>query len=679
MSKIELVWWQKDCLSFIRNERYVILSSPTGSGKTKVYENWAFEKNEKPIFITSPIKSLSNQRFRELTARGFKVGLETGDVHYLPDDELDIICCTQEIYNNKYRDVGNCTLIIDEFSYIFDEEERARVYIDSLKYSKANNILICSATFGNPGEVQEYIERVTGKDFCMYENEDRLTELEYRGAISINSIKNSLVVAFSMDDCYRIAKKIYDNRVNTLLGLAGRSKGYDPRKRFKAQILNLASKYDINNKELFEFATMGVVYYCGKLLPKEKLFIEDLFEKRFVDTVVGTDALALGVNFPVENVVFAQLKKKRFNSHFGNKANLISTNLFLQLSGRAGRKMYYDKGFVYYCEDFDKQKLGHLFEKLKRNPKEDFKIILKPSIRDILLGRTTIEEESKYIIEYSTDSKSYDDVFNEIEQEIEFIKKIDLATYYFRRKHGIDISKGFYDAISHLPDNKQKEFELISQRLLSIQVLFEQNISSVYMIEYSSKMNCDVFIDILLCVPLEKLIKNYCMSNKEFNLRNLLLLRKFMYGISTELISNYDLTELNNIINSLDFTVLNPEKLIAKDELKDDTKISSQSIPSNFLKVRIDNRDFVIIERENDRMLVCELLCYDGAYNSNLNLYYVSSNVNYLIIGKIDYDEMLNIWSKINFNSLGMSLDIVEGGMKSFNNFVGNYLRRTKK
>ena len=306
MSKIELARWQKDCLSFIEDERYVILSSPTGSGKTKVYENWAFEKNEKPIFITSPIKSLSNQRFRELTARGFKVGLETGDVHYLPDDELDIICCTQEIYNNKYRDVGNCTLIIDEFSYIFDEEERARVYIDSLKYSKANNILICSATFGNPGEVQEYIERVTGKDFCMYENEDRLTELEYRGAISINSIKNSLVVAFSMDDCYRITKKFNDDRITTVLGLTGRSKGYDPRKRFKKQILELASRYAVNNKELLEFATMGVVYYCGKLLPKEKLFVEDLFEKRFVDTVVGTDALALGVNFPVENVVFAK-------------------------------------------------------------------------------------------------------------------------------------------------------------------------------------------------------------------------------------------------------------------------------------------------------------------------------------------------------------------------------------
>ena len=256
---------------------------------------------------------------------------------------------------------------------------------------------------------------------------------------------------------------------------------------------------------------------------------------------------------------------------------------------------------------------------------------------------------------------------------------MDLATYYFYRKYSIDISKGFYNAISHMRVSRQEKFESLSQQLLSIQVLFEQNISSVYMIEYSSKMNCDVFIDILLGVPLDKLIKEYCMSNNELNLRNLLLLRKFMFGIPTELIGNYDLTELNDIINSLDFTVLNPEKLIAKDELNDDTKISSQSIPSNFLKVRIDNRDFVIIEREDDKMLVCELLCYDGAYNSNLNLYYVSSNVNYLIIGKIDYDEMLNIWSKINFNSLGMSLDIVEDGMKSFNNFVGNYLSRTKK
>lgn len=34
----EFVEWQRDCLDFIDDEKYVILSSPTGSGKTRCYE-----------------------------------------------------------------------------------------------------------------------------------------------------------------------------------------------------------------------------------------------------------------------------------------------------------------------------------------------------------------------------------------------------------------------------------------------------------------------------------------------------------------------------------------------------------------------------------------------------------------------------------------------------------------
>ena len=70
--------------------------------------------------------------------------------------------------------------------------------------------------------------------------------------------------------------------------------------------------------------------YYGRLLPKEKLLIEECFEKGLIDTVVGTDALAMGVNFPVENVIFTQLAKYYEGP--------ISKNLFDQISGRAGRK-----------------------------------------------------------------------------------------------------------------------------------------------------------------------------------------------------------------------------------------------------------------------------------------------------------------------------------------------------
>lgn len=65
--------WQEECSNYIKNSNYVILSSPTGSGKTNVFLKWAKEKKERPIFITAPIKALSNQRWRELQEAGFKV------------------------------------------------------------------------------------------------------------------------------------------------------------------------------------------------------------------------------------------------------------------------------------------------------------------------------------------------------------------------------------------------------------------------------------------------------------------------------------------------------------------------------------------------------------------------------------------------------------------------------
>ena len=78
------------------------------------------------------------------------------------------------------------------------------------------------------------------------------------------------------------------------------------------------------------------------MLPKEKRFVERAFECGYIDSVVGTDALAMGVNFPIKNVVFAQLSKMQDGK--------ISKNLFDQLSGRAGRKGFFDEGYVYYSD-----------------------------------------------------------------------------------------------------------------------------------------------------------------------------------------------------------------------------------------------------------------------------------------------------------------------------------------
>ena len=85
--------WQIKCDKLIKDKENVILSSPTGSGKTKRYEIWALNKKERPIFITSPIKALSNQKFRQLVSEGYNVGLETGDIKYIPNTIYDTLFC----------------------------------------------------------------------------------------------------------------------------------------------------------------------------------------------------------------------------------------------------------------------------------------------------------------------------------------------------------------------------------------------------------------------------------------------------------------------------------------------------------------------------------------------------------------------------------------------------------
>lgn len=398
--------WQEVCLQAIENETNVILSSDTGSGKTRVFKQWALKKQERPIFITAPIKALSNQRYRELLDEGFNVGIETGDVKNVPEN-CDFICCTQEIYTNKYANIENATLIVDEFHYIFENSDRARTYIDALHNSKAKNILLCSATLGDIDKLQEYVNRVSGRDFMKYRNDSRLTSLHFVGDVSQDEIEDSLVVTFSRNNINYILQQLSSSRE-------------EQDDEIVAKITGMAREDKIDNNDIIENAKKGLAGYYGGLLPKEKFFIEKCFEQGLIDTVVGTDALALGVNFPAQNVIFAQLAKYYEGP--------ISKNLFDQLAGRAGRKGYFDEGFVYYCSEFSDQleAWGYdtkgLFEYLLEAPNEDISIVLTPNIKDILLEKATIEQEAEFIHEFSTESMEKQEILEEISQITSYIK-----------------------------------------------------------------------------------------------------------------------------------------------------------------------------------------------------------------------------------------------------------------
>ncbi len=556
--------WQKKCLESISNEDSVILSSPTGSGKTRVFLEWAGSKNERPIIITSPIKALSNQRYRELVEKGYKVALETGDVKNIPED-YDYLCCTQEIYTNKYIDKENVTVIFDEFHYIFENPDRARAYVDGLHKSKAKNLLLCSATFGNIKEFEKYIEKISGRKFYVFENHERITDMHFGGDIELHNIEKALVIAFSKDGIDRaveLLRTVRDKQSPEII----------------EKIKILSEKYKVSGDRVLKDLFFGIAKYHGAMLPKQKMFIEKCFEDGLIDTVVGTDALALGVNFPIENVVFAQLAKYYEGP--------ISKNLFDQLSGRAGRKGYFDKGNVYYssqlgmmieCRDY---KVGDLYEKNLQKKNESISIELTPRIKDILDKKVSIDDEVDYIVKYSTINVNKEEVSENIHETIDSI-------YSSFKSNVLKImSDLIYEEIGRRPNLNNLDFPTrlyskMYESLMTHENEYCDNISKVYFEEYSPEINAKLFTKILCGIESDKIIEDMCYSNGYVDFLSMLQFQKYINNLPVQYRKGFGkvVTMIHDIDDSIDIEFPKSEVVneIAE-ELKNGDRLSSKNV-----------------------------------------------------------------------------------------------------
>ena len=556
--------WQKKCLESISNEDSVILSSPTGSGKTRVFLEWADLKKERPIIITSPIKALSNQRYRELVEKGYKVALETGDVKNIPED-YDYLCCTQEIYTNKYIDKENVTVIFDEFHYVFENPDRARAYVDGLHKSKAKNLLLCSATFGNIKEFEKYIEKISGRKFYVFENHERITDMHFGGDIELHNIEKALVIAFSKDGIDRaveLLRTVRDKQSPEII----------------EKIKILSEKYKVSGDRVLKDLFFGIAKYHGAMLPKQKMFIEKCFEDGLIDTVVGTDALALGVNFPIENVVFAQLAKYYEGP--------ISKNLFDQLSGRAGRKGYFDKGNVYYssqlgmmieCRDY---KVGDLYEKNLQKKNESISIELTPRIKDILDKKVSIDDEVDYIAKYSTINVNKEEVSENIHETIDSI-------YSSFKSNVLKImSDLIYEEIGRRPNLNNLDFPTrlyskMYESLMTHENEYCDNIAKVYFEEYSPEINAKLFTKILCGIESDKIIEDMCYSNGYVDFLSMLQFQKYINNLPVQYRKGFGkvVTMIHDIDDSIDIEFPKSEVVneIAE-ELKNGDRLSSKNV-----------------------------------------------------------------------------------------------------
>ena len=146
------------------------------AGKTVVAEYaiaLSLKHMTKTIF-TSPIKALSNQKFRDFKQKFEDVGILTGDVS-INRDATCVIMTTEVLQNQLYSDSDYLQdvewVIFDEVHYI-DDAERGSVWEEVImKLPDHISIVMLSATVGNYMQFAEWVGRTKKKTIyvqCTY-------------------------------------------------------------------------------------------------------------------------------------------------------------------------------------------------------------------------------------------------------------------------------------------------------------------------------------------------------------------------------------------------------------------------------------------------------------------------------------------------------------------------------
>lgn len=158
--------FQKHAVKAIHNGENVLVTAKTGSGKTLVGEYLVHHclKKGQRVFYTTPIKSLSNQKFHDLKQMFPSVGIMTGDIKYRPDAQ--ILVMTTEILRNLLYKQGTQTqslgltaqislenlggVVFDEVHYINDRE-RGKVWEETMILLHPTiQLVLLSATIDKP-------------------------------------------------------------------------------------------------------------------------------------------------------------------------------------------------------------------------------------------------------------------------------------------------------------------------------------------------------------------------------------------------------------------------------------------------------------------------------------------------------------------------------------------------
>ena len=336
---------QEEALIEIVSGANVILSAPTGSGKSLVATGAHFTAlaRDERTFYTAPIKALVSEKFFALCDifGPDEVGMMTGDGSVNPD--APIICCTAEVLANiALRDGADADagqVVMDEFHFYADPDRGWAWQVPLIELPQAQFVLM-SATLGDVSRFERDLTRRTGRPTAVVTSADRPVPLSFSFAMTPLHETVSELLATHEAPIYIVhftqAAAIEQAQALMSVNVCSRAE--------KDAVADLIGNFRFApgfGKTLSRLVRHGIGVHHAGMLPKYRRLVETLAQAGLLKVICGTDTLGVGINVPIRTVLFTALSK-----YDGTRTRLLMAREFHQIAGRAGRAGFDTMGRV---------------------------------------------------------------------------------------------------------------------------------------------------------------------------------------------------------------------------------------------------------------------------------------------------------------------------------------------
>ncbi len=336
--------WQQQAVTALREGKDVVVHAPTGAGKTLIFELWSNGgKNRGQAIYTVPTRALANDKLAEWRARGWNVGIATGDL--AENLSAPVLVATLETQKNRLiQGDGPSLLVVDEYQMIRDIDRGLNYELAIALAPQQTQLLLLSGSVANPQDVVKWLTRL-GRKAVLVKHDHRPVPLEEVHANNLNFHVPSEIRGYWP----RLVAKSLAEDLGPVLIFAPRRQAAETMAADLARQLPTPNPLQLSveqkqivGEHLARLLKARVAYHHSGLSYSVRAgVIEPLAKAGQLRVVIATMGLAAGINFSLRSVALAGDSYRR-----DAVEEPIRPDEILQMFGRAGRRGLDETGFV---------------------------------------------------------------------------------------------------------------------------------------------------------------------------------------------------------------------------------------------------------------------------------------------------------------------------------------------